>query len=79
MNMGGMAELVENGVTGVLSACADPRDFAAAVSDIISDRKRLDEMKENCRKASQEDMDIAGYCDRLIKIYESPKEGAKNA
>mgnify|MGYP002560093522 FL=1 len=79
MNMGGMAELVENGVTGVLSASADPCDFAAAVSDILSDRKRLDEMKENCRKASQGDMDIAGYCDRLIKIYESLKEGAKNA
>ena len=45
VNKGGMAELIENGVTGVLSKDASAESFAEAVKDILSDNRRLLKMK----------------------------------
>lgn len=69
MNMGGMAELVEDGKTGVLSKSVDAESFAAAVKDILSDRKRLAEMKENCLENAKTFSDTDAYCEKLLGIY----------
>lgn len=74
MNMGGMAELVDDGVTGVLSKSVGARDFAAAIRDILSDDERLEKMKKNCAERSESDMTVGEYCAELIKIYRSTKE-----
>ena len=71
MNMGGMAELVEDGVTGVLSASPDPQDFAAALERALSDDEKLEKMKENCLDASREALSLDEYCAEVMKIYKS--------
>ena len=68
MNSGGMAELVEDGVTGGLAQAATPEAVAAAV------RKCLEEeyyqiLKENCQRRGQEIMGVEEYCDILIQKY----------
>ena len=71
MNMGGMAELVQDHVTGVLSKSVSPEDFAAAIKDILSDEDALEQMKLHCKEVSQNAITLGGYCDRLIQIYQS--------
>lgn len=71
MNMGGMAELVEDGKTGILSASPCPRDFAAAIESAVSDATRLDLMKKKCLDASREALSIDEYCAEVMKIYKS--------
>lgn len=73
MNMGGMAELVEDGVTGVLAKSACAEDFAAAVRDILSDGERLGQMKQNCAERARNDLSVEEYCAELIKIYGSAR------
>ncbi len=74
MNMGGMAELVEDGKTGVLSKGVDAESFAAAVKDILSDEKRLENMRENCKKKSEKNLTLDTYCKRLLEIYKTVGE-----
>lgn len=69
MNMGGMAELVEDGKTGVLSKAVTAESFAAAIKDILSDEKRLEKMKENCLENAKTFLDIDSYCKKLLEIY----------
>lgn len=71
MNMGGMAELVGDGVTGVLSASPDPQDFAAALERVLSDDEKLEKMKKNCLDASREALSLDEYCVEVMKIYKS--------
>ncbi len=74
MNMGGMAELVEDGKTGLLSERADAESFAAAVKDILSDEKRLEAMRENCKEKSGQNLTLDTYCKRLLEIYKTAGE-----
>ncbi len=74
MNMGGMAELVEDGKTGLLSERADAESFAAAVRDILSDEKRLEAMRENCKEKSGQNLTLDTYCKRLLEIYKTAGE-----
>lgn len=69
MNMGGMAELVEDGKTGVLSKAVTAESFAAAIKDILSDETRLEKMKENCLENAKTFLDIDSYCKKLLEIY----------
>ena len=69
MNMGGMAELVEDGKTGVLAESVNSRAFAAAVENILSDDKRLEQMKENCKKEAENFLTVDKYCERILLYY----------
>lgn len=69
MNMGGMAELVEDGRTGVLAQSADAESFAAAVRDILSDKERLEKMRQNCAESAKQFLTLDGYCGELLKLY----------
>ena len=72
MPYGGMAELVEDGVTGTLARSAAPADFAAAVKETVADAAHLQEMRENCRKAHT--ATVQDYGDELLEIYATLKE-----
>ena len=69
MNMGGMAELVENGQTGILAKSVNPCAFAAATADILSDGKRLEQMKENCKRQAEKLLTVDKYCDKILSLY----------
>lgn len=74
MPYGGMAELVEDGVTGTLSRSAAPADFAAAIEKTVADADRLRDMRENCRKAAEKTATLQEYGDALLKLYTTSRE-----
>ena len=49
-DIGGLAALVANGHTGMLTARADARELAACVVDVLRDRDRRVQMGDNARK-----------------------------
>lgn len=71
MNMGGMAELVEDNVTGVLSKSVSPKDFAKAVKKILSNEEALKNMKENCLAKAKTSLTAEDYCKKLTEIYKN--------
>lgn len=69
MNMGGMAELVKDGKTGVLAKAVNARAFAAAVENILSDSERLEQMKINCKKEAENFLTLDAYGEKVLALY----------
>ena len=68
MNSGGMAELVEDGVTGTLINQPTPEGVADAVRKTMEDEEHYKMLRENCK--NQENILFADkYCDILINKY----------
>ena len=70
MNAGGMAELVEDRVTGLLVNRADADALADAIREMMSSPEKRSEMKKNCLSMRSEMITIEKYCDQLLEIYE---------
>ena len=66
---GGMAELVEDGKTGVLFHELSGRALADAVEGLLADRSGLARMRENCLRRREELPTLVRYCDRVEEIY----------
>ena len=64
-----MAELVEDGKTGVLFHELSGRALADAVEGLLADRSGLARMRENCLRRREELPTLARYCDRVEEIY----------
>jgi L-malate glycosyltransferase len=64
--VGGVSELIDDGVTGRLFAVGDVAAMAAAAVELLSDEDRLRAMGDAGRRAAQD-----RYCaSRIIPIYE---------
>ena len=64
--VGGVSELIEDGVTGRLFAVGDVAAMAAGAIELLSDDARLTAMGEAARRAAQD-----RYCaSRIIPVYE---------
>ena len=64
--VGGVSELIEDGVTGRLFAVGDVDAMAAGAIELLTDEDRLTGMAEAGRRAAQD-----RYCtSRIIPIYE---------
>ena len=70
MNYGGMAELVDDGLTGTLSKSALPGDIADAIKKAINDDAFYQSLKENCQKESENIYDIEKYTKLLLEKYQ---------
>ena len=68
MNYGGMAELVEDGKTGVL-AYATPESVAEAVKKCLGNKEYYKTLKTNCETKGKNIMGVTDYCDILIQKY----------
>lgn len=68
-NFGGMAELVRDNETGILSEEATPKEFSKAIRKAIDNKELLLKMKANCIEESKRAISIEEYCNRVIKIY----------
>lgn len=68
-NFGGMAELVSDGETGVLSKEPTPEAFSAAIKKALCDKEKLAEMKKNCNEEAKNSIDINDYCEKVTDIY----------
>ena len=64
--VGGVSELIEDGVTGRLFAVGDVAAMAAAAIDLLADDARLDSMRDAGRRVAQDH-----YCaSHIIPVYE---------
>lgn len=66
-DLGGMAELVEDGVTGY--RVKDKEEFIDRIRQLHNDKLLLEEMQDNCTSATF--MDLPEYVNKLLDIYRS--------
>ena len=71
MNYGGMAELVEDGKTGVLASAPTPEAVAEAVKKCFDQEEYYQTLKTNCETKSKDIMGVTEYCDILIQQYQN--------
>lgn len=70
MNSGGMAELVENGKTGLLVNEPTAASIAEAIKKFFEDGEFYNNIKANCEERSKEIIEVDAYCDIIIKKYQ---------
>ena len=70
MNSGGMAELVENGVTGMLVDEPSPKAVADAIKKCFTDEEFYNSLKQNCQKRGEEIIEVGAYCEILVGKYQ---------
>ena len=68
MNYGGMAELVEDGKTGVLAE-PTPESVAKAIKKCLDDTEYYETLKINCETKVKNIMDVTEYSGILIHQY----------
>ena len=69
MNHGGMAELVEDGKTGVLASSPTPEAVAEAVKKCLGNEEYYKTLKTNCETKGKNIMGVTEYCDILMQKY----------
>lgn len=69
MNYGGMAELVEDGVTGILAKEATPQAIADAVKELVGNSEKYEKIRQNCIARKGEIMSAEQYANILIQKY----------
>jgi D-inositol-3-phosphate glycosyltransferase len=67
--VGGLREVVEDGVTGYLVEGHDPQDYARAIADVFRDPVRKAEMGEEARRRAGRFTWLRAV-DRLAAIYD---------
>ena len=69
MNYGGMAELVDDGVTGILAKEANPKALADAVRELMGNNEQYEKIKQNCISRKDEIMSAEQYTNILTQKY----------
>ena len=67
-NIGGQAELVEDGKDGILVPIKDAKAIANAINSIYRDKDKYLDMA-NASFASVEKYDLKRYKDRIVKLF----------
>ena len=70
VNNGGMAELVKDGITGILIDDPAPEKIALKLRQILENEEYYKTLKENCKKEKEKILSVETYCDILTKEYE---------
>ena len=70
MNSGGMAELVEDGKTGVLVKEPTAQAIAEAIKKCFEDEEFYSSIKANCEKMPDKIIEVGEYCDILVDKYQ---------
>ena len=70
MNSGGMAELVEDGKTGVLINEPTSEAMAEAIKKCFENEEFYSSIKKNCEKMRDEIIEVGEYCDIIISKYQ---------
>jgi glycosyltransferase involved in cell wall biosynthesis len=68
--VGGMPDLIEDGVHGRLVEPGDPSALATAVVEVVSDRERAAAMGARARDRRRAEFDLNGTVQRLEDLYE---------
>ncbi len=68
-NLGAMAELVDNGRTGLLFDPGDPDSLVAAVRSILADARKLAQMRQAARREFEQNYTLEANYEALMAIY----------
>lgn len=68
--VGGIPEMIEDGVHGLLVEPRDPEGLALAVAKLLGDRRRAAEMGRRGRQRRRTEFDIDAMVRRVEKLYE---------
>jgi glycosyltransferase involved in cell wall biosynthesis len=68
--VGGLPELVDDGVNGLLFERRDPHDLAAAIGALLRDPARASAMGERGRQRQRREFDLDGLTQRVETLYE---------
>ena len=74
--VGGVPELIDDGVTGLLYPVGNVEDMAAGALGLLKDRERLDIMRDAARKEAQKRFCATLVVPKYVKFYESVLENA---
>lgn len=67
--VGGMEEVITDGVDGILIPSGDADALASALARLTSDESLVREMRENARKTATEKFSVTRSNDRLLEYY----------
>jgi glycogen(starch) synthase len=70
---GGLTEIVEGGVTGLVVEAKRPDSLAAAIASLAADRSRLRDMGEAARERARARYSTAALASRFAAVLPSPK------
>ena len=74
-NVGGIPDLVQEGVTGFLVEPKDSEEMGAAILKIISNKARMREMGDSARRRACADFDVDAHVDRILSLYDKMGTG----
>jgi glycosyltransferase involved in cell wall biosynthesis len=74
--VGGVPDLVDDGVEALLVPPRDPPALAAAIGELLTDRERAAELGERARDRRRREFDIAVTAERVGQLYESLYEAS---
>lgn len=69
MKSGGMAELVDDGVTGTLADEPTAECIAQKIKQTLENTDYYSTIKENCKNQKEKIMDVESYCSILLEKY----------
>ena len=70
-DVGGVADLVRHGETGLLAALRDVRELRSAIVELLQVPAKRDEMAANCRRIATEEYSLEVQVQRYVDLYET--------
>jgi N-acetyl-alpha-D-glucosaminyl L-malate synthase BshA len=74
--VGGVAEVIDDGVTGLLYSVGDVENMAAGALSLLKDRERLEAMREAGRKTAQKRFCASLVVPHYVRYYEQVLENS---
>jgi glycosyltransferase involved in cell wall biosynthesis len=68
--IGGLGEVVQPDVTGILVEPNDPASLATALIALLGDRSRCEQLGARGREVAERSFSQDAYVDRLVALYE---------
>lgn len=72
-DLGGTAELIQNGVTGELFEAGNSAELEKKIRSLWEDKERCAEYAKNCSRISFDTVET--YCEKLLAVYKGNREG----
>ena len=69
--VGGIRDIIESGMNGILVGVGDPKAIAAAVISLLNDAQSRQKMGQAGREMVRERFSLDSMSDKVIKLYES--------
>jgi len=68
--VGGMPDVIENGVAGYVAPCFDTKAYSKYILDLVFDQEKRNHMSGNCRQLMEEKFQLHHQADRYLNLFE---------